>query len=52
MDVYSSDRTKSSRMRLARGVSHCKRSPEVELAASSMRRETAAAVKDFVVLAV
>lgn len=45
--AHSSGKTKSSRMREDKGVCHV--NGLLELAVSSMRRETAAAVKDFVV---
>ncbi len=48
--AYSSGRTKSSRISFARGV--CQEKALPELALSSIRRDMAAAVKDFVVEAV
>ena len=45
--AHSSGKTKSSRMREERGVCHAR--GLLELTESSMRRETIAAVKDFVV---
>ena len=45
--AHSSGRTKSSRRREERGVCHVR--GLLELVVSSMRRDTTAAVKDFVV---